>query len=675
MTNLKNTKRALISSILILCMCFSMLLGTTFAWFTDDVTAANNVIQTGTLKVGMYWADGTKAVPAEEGWTDASTGSIFNNDKWEPGYVEVRHIKIANEGTLALKYKVNIIANGEVSELADVIDVYYIDPAIQVVDRAALANAPKLGTLTDVLENLGNTGNGALEAGKSDTITIALMMQESAGNEYMDLSIGTDFSIQILATQYTYEADSFDNQYDDDASYQVIVNSAAELHSAIDNANPGDEIILNANIASDEPFVISGSASTTYSLRSTPAPIVIDLNGNTITGHANNCTIKVVGANVVIKDTSADNSGKIVQTDEFDGIGLFEGAKLEFVSGTIEAPRYGIYVRPDCELTFSSGTINAGGIGIAVNNALATTVNGGDISAPNALYVWSCTTLNVSGGEFHGYIGSLPGSVTGGTFYDGIAASFIAEGSEVWEFWKSDKRVSLVYKTPSVSLETLIANAGENDTINVPAGIYTFNASGLKAGQTLQCAPGTIFKGESNLNVNGATVIGATFSNPSSNVVVGLDKTVNGTFKNCTFEGGSTIYNCIPGDTVVFEDCTFNSDGAYSIHFADVTNKDISFVNCNIIGWVAFAEGANSITFDGCNFKDNGRLGGIRFYDDATLKNCTFDYSNTIDRANYGIQVEENAKVTIDKCINNNGDIVDIRYEFYVAEDDTIVIK
>ena len=213
MTKKFSTKKALITSVLSLMLCLSMLIGTTFAWFTDSVTSEGNIIMAGNLDVEMYWADGTEA-PDSANWIDASAGAIFDYDNWEPGYVEVRHIKIVNEGDLALKYKVQIIANGEVTDLADVIDVYYVDPAIQVADREALANAPKLGTLTEVLAALDSTGNGALEPGNADTITIALKMQETAGNDYQGKSIGTSFSIQLLATQYDFESDSFGTDYD-----------------------------------------------------------------------------------------------------------------------------------------------------------------------------------------------------------------------------------------------------------------------------------------------------------------------------------------------------------------------------------------------------------------------------------------------------------------------------
>lgn len=233
MTKKYSTKRALIASILALCMCFTMLIGTTFAWFTDSVTSSGNVIQTGTLDVAMYWAEGDEDPTAVSEWTDASTGAIFNNDKWEPGYSEAKHIKIANEGTLALKYQMRILANGVVSELADVIDVYYFDDAKQL-SRADFVDANKLGTLTEVLnaahaKNISNTIAGSLESGKTKTVTLAFKMQEGAGNEYQNLSIGTDFSIQLLATQYTSENDSFDNLYDDDASFPAQEVPAANV--------------------------------------------------------------------------------------------------------------------------------------------------------------------------------------------------------------------------------------------------------------------------------------------------------------------------------------------------------------------------------------------------------------------------------------------------------------
>ncbi len=242
----RSTRNSLIMSALSLLLCASMLIGTTFAWFTDSVTSTGNIIKSGTLDVEMHWAEG-KADPAAQGtvWNDASTGKIFNNDKWEPGYVEVRHIKISNVGTLAFKYQLNIFANGDVSDLADVIDVYFVDPAVKVADRTALNSIAPVGTLTQILAGMPDNASGELLENETDTVTLALKMREDAGNEYQDKAIGTDFTVQLLATQLTSENDSFDNQYDVNAEFLAVNESAAIVNN---NGTLGEAVVMTADI-------------------------------------------------------------------------------------------------------------------------------------------------------------------------------------------------------------------------------------------------------------------------------------------------------------------------------------------------------------------------------------------------------------------------------------------
>jgi len=225
MTKRKTTKRALLLSALTLLMCVSMLVGSTFAWFTDSVTSAGNIIKSGSLQIAFEWADGDEALDAAN-WQDASQTAIFNYDKWEPGYVQARHLRISNIGTLALRYQMQILPNGVVSELADVIDVYYFEEAVQT-SRTSFTDANKVGTLADIINGgmanaMAKTVKGTLlaEAGKDvDIVTIALKMREDAGNEYQNLSIGSDFSVRLIATQLAHEADSFDANYDTSANF------------------------------------------------------------------------------------------------------------------------------------------------------------------------------------------------------------------------------------------------------------------------------------------------------------------------------------------------------------------------------------------------------------------------------------------------------------------------
>ena len=268
MTNSKYTKRALLASVLSVVVCAAMLAGSTFAWFTDSVTSAGNIIKSGNLDVALEWANGTEALDTAE-WKDASTNAIFNYDLWEPGYTEARHVRISNKGNLALKYEIRIAANGEVSKLADVIDVYYIKDGKQITSRTGLTDENKIGTLSQVLAN-PYAAKGHILAGDNaaDVATIALKMQESAGNEYQNLSIGTDFSIQLVATQYTSEKDSFDDQYDKDAPLNFVpVATADELTKAVAD---GENVSLTAPIELSERLEVKKD-------------ITINGNGNAIT--------------------------------------------------------------------------------------------------------------------------------------------------------------------------------------------------------------------------------------------------------------------------------------------------------------------------------------------------------------------------------------------------------
>ena len=93
MTKKHSLKRSLIASIVVLCLCLTSLIGTTFAWFTDSVTSANNIIKTGTLDVKLEYSvlkDGVWTDYAEV--TDAT--DVFGYNNWEPGYVAVAKFRI-----------------------------------------------------------------------------------------------------------------------------------------------------------------------------------------------------------------------------------------------------------------------------------------------------------------------------------------------------------------------------------------------------------------------------------------------------------------------------------------------------------------------------------------------------------------------------------------------------
>ena len=362
MTKIKSTKRALLASGLALLMCISMLVGSTFAWFTDSVTSSGNIIKSGTLDVTMEWLEGKVAPTDDAAWIDASLGAIFNSTLWEPGYTEVRHIKIANEGTLALKYQLNIVANGEVSKLADVIDVYYIDPAKDAItNRAQLKEENKLGTLTQVLANISTTASGNLKAGEKDTITLALKMQETAGNEYQNLAIGSDFSIQLLATQLTSEFDSFDNQYDFEADYVAEVKTADELATAL---RAGGLVKLANDISVTETLTVP-----------TGVTVNLDLNGKTITGTKgrddDNNRIHVIVNNGIL----TINDGTVKSAGNDGGSAIYNNA-----GATLTIEDVTLYGAPQSDPVYEAG-VSKPFPSYAVNNYGNAVVNGATVKS------------------------------------------------------------------------------------------------------------------------------------------------------------------------------------------------------------------------------------------------------------------------------------------------------
>ena len=328
MTNNKNTKKTLLASVLSMVLCVVMLVGVTFAWFTDSVTSSGNIIQSGTLDVALEWANATDALESVT-WNDASDDAIFNYDKWEPGYTDARHVRISNNGSLALKYEVRIAATGEVSELADVIDVYYIAGGQQIQSSESLNDANKIGTLSQVLNKpYVATGNLAGKDGE-DVATIALKMQESAGNEYQGLSIGSKFAVQLVATQDMVENDGFgNNQYDAEAGYLVnaTVSDPDSLKAALNNSGVPVEIVLSDSL-------------TAGVLELTNSDATIDTGANTLTiGRNDGFGLKVNSGSLTLRgEESGDDTVKIVGNPAGQTIASAVGANSDI---TIESGLY-----------------------------------------------------------------------------------------------------------------------------------------------------------------------------------------------------------------------------------------------------------------------------------------------------------------------------------------------
>ena len=160
-----------------------------------------------------------------------------------------------------------------------------------------------------------------------------------------------------------------------------------------------------------------------------------------------------------------------------------------------------------------------------------------------------------------------------------------------------------------------------NVVVAVAAGEYTFPSTSVKAGQTIICEEGTVFTGTSSLNINGATVIGATFQSGSNNLVA-YYSTINGTYKNCVFNGDLKFSKA--GDTVVFENCVFNGPD-YALHFdTAVANSHVILKGCEVNSEWRVAIGAAVSMFEAIDTKFNVD-GFINLWGKAKFTNCAFN--------------------------------------------------
>ena len=375
MTKTRSTKSALISSVIALLLCFAMLVGSTFAWFTDSVTSANNIIKSGNLDIELEYAKVSDGKITE--WdTVAGKDNIFDkNALWEPGRVEVVYLKVSNLGTLALKYQlgVNIVNEiggknvaGEDFMLSDHLVFKVVDldsePETAYTREEAVAEAGTVKGLKDY-----NSDTTALEVGGTDYVALIVYMPESVGNEanYRGDAIPTiTLGVNLYATQQMSESDSFGNNYDEYAGLPWD-GSVGDVPAEVEN------VITITNAAELAAFAADVNNGNTYSGKTVKLAADINLNNKLWTpiGQTGSTTFAGIfdGNGKTLYNLNIDNTAN---TSEYGAAGLFGWVEQHSGSNSIK------------NLTIDGVTINshrysgavAGWINIPVTNCVVKNV-------------------------------------------------------------------------------------------------------------------------------------------------------------------------------------------------------------------------------------------------------------------------------------------------------------
>lgn len=338
----KSIKRSLVLSLLSLLLSITMLVSTTFAWFTDSVTSANNIISSGNLDVELYYqAEG------QTDWTRVTeqTSIFMENALWECGHTEVIKLKAVNTGSLAFKYRFSInIAEetpsvnvyGDTFQLSDYIKYAVIDGDNTYDRETAVEEAERRGAVS--LKYPTATAMKRLlpvedSAESEHTVTLVVYMPEDVGNGACHMT-GADvptikLGLNLLAVQNSYESDAFGDDYD---SMLDENDSVYDIATLIRSIQDGRAVYIPEGTGEIK------AVPYTETLMYAPA-------GNTIRVEGNGATIRIKGFGTApgsndygyIGFIPAVGNDAVVSNLNFVGSGFVEIGHHGVKSGDIEA--------------------------------------------------------------------------------------------------------------------------------------------------------------------------------------------------------------------------------------------------------------------------------------------------------------------------------------------------
>ena len=446
MSNTKLTKRALLFSVVAMLVCITMLIGTTFAWFTDSASTAVNKIQAGTLDVKLLAEDGTTSLEGQTLAWQKAAGHESDEVLWEPGCTyKLQPIVIKNAGNLALKYKIVITGIRGDAKLNEAIE----------------------WTITNTSATTALDADHPLAAGASDTLTISGHMKESAGNEYQGLSID-GIGITVVATQDTVEYDSNDNTYDENAEYPAIVSTATDIREAVEQGKAN--VLLTEDITVDDGIQISVKNDT-----------AINFNGNTLTGAVESGSISSSDGptNLVLSDPN--NSGEYSIDGEL--VQHAGGGYTQLSAITVWKPTVtiesGKYTHDNAVILCQLQTQDPNAVGVVIN--------GGTFDGKGAASVIANIFGNVivNNGEFNAH---YDGDSSGECVYVDSGNSYVPSVTTInGGTFNADKRIFYVDVNTSYTQKIVVTGG----TFNVAEGGSLIQVSSGNASDYLTITGGT----------------------------------------------------------------------------------------------------------------------------------------------------------------------------------------
>ncbi len=650
MTNTKTTKRALFASVISLLVCISMLVGSTFAWFTDSASTGVNKIQAGTLDVDLQDEDGNSL----EGKTLTFRDVNENSDiLWEPGCTFLTQgFKVVNLGNLAFRYKIVITGLDGDSELLDVID-------FSIVTEDELPAALEGRSYTD-FEGVwqvifGEDGKAELvqtQAPSSKTMYLMAHMDEDAGNEYQGLSL-EGIGITVYATQDTVENDSFGDQYDKDAITASDWNGEVDADGLAANTN---DVAKTVEIETAAQFAAFAEAVN---------------NGNKYAGYTVSLTAPINLANLDWAPIGATNGETMDSYPSYTFAGTFDGngfviSNLNVISegANAVAGLFGTANRATIKNVIIDGaTIKsehyAGGI-LAYETEYTNIIN---CTVKNATITSSTNGTGDNGDKAGGIVGAMTGAnaefAIANNTVENVAITAYRDAGGIIGYAADGLRVEGNAVKDVVVMQDNTDNYknAEQTTFGAIVGRGT---PALLNNTEIDCKIATgddVITSQTDLNnavANGATelvLLEGTYTlpdltNKNVTVISGKDTKIN-----------STVFKSTNGAEITFKGVTVEFTNANYQGFTH--SQKVVYKNCTILGQQTLY--APTVDFINCTFVNENNAYCVWTYGatNATFTGCTF---NTAGKAILVYtEGETHANITVDNCVFNDNDAFDLK--------------
>lgn len=650
-------KKIILSSILSIVLCLSLIAGSTFALFTSTskvniaVNSAKVDVQAVIGNIELYSLDVLQpGMTFENGGTAAVVGSDITLTNITPGDAVKFPITADNKSTVKIKYSVTVHAEGPLAP--------YLNATVTI---GSTEYALEPGTATTPWTTV-------LPGEAIDTVNVKILLPV----EFEDQSLETaKISVTLNAVQFNGREES-----------TVTLNGYGydTLEEALAAAKGGETIVISTNQD------VIGAAGTSQ---------VRDFKGVTITSD-NNSTVtfkNVAGsnstgtcsiANLNMKDVTfvdetfytGENGENAWEFTYFEIAGNNKFENVVFTDGIFVEDGHSDFV--DCSFIGHNNDSSAYGNGTMYGAWVysgSATFTGCDFTGTRGLkvadmYAGSDVTEVIVDDCFFGPLSEKPGIAVDnrkGKLNLVINNSTFAGTQPGDGETNSDNGVPYIYENDNrTPADTTITVTGEK-VVKAAASQAEINTTATTKDEVVVLGAGSWTLPDL---AEGVTIIGEDGAKVTSTLSGTLNNT---TIKNITFEGANTQRWAYSKGTLVFENCEFIATSVYAIHYDGLNNANITYKNCKIVGWVAIGGGAEHVTFEGCEIYGNGAYGVIRLYSEGTIKDCTFDVSNVnpTDVFQDGIHAVD-CNIDVINCTNVNGAIDDI---FNISGTGTITKK